>query len=301
MLRQLPVGYAVVIVAFACAHYSQKASHAGDSSADANCPVTSYSEADRKGPNLGKASGANPEFVSFIVDGQRAAWNLPNSTHIGTEFSESPPPQFDPPIDWRRIQIVRVVQGEDAKRLYNACPGVLVVDLRTETGDWHPAIKAEAFIGSSGAQFIFPPDSAASFAYDVPQARTYEGAPEFSWEVNWEIPEDRERQNPHALLLVTRRRLGGPRTGSLSTLISRDSLKIMTYCACGDAVASTPETDPNVFAYVKNGRLIFNVRGADAVRRIFGMVPDSVTFSRAHRDDPDSEEVLKVRVVRRNP
>jgi hypothetical protein len=75
----------------------------------------------------------------------------------------------------------------------------------------------------------------------------------------------------------------------------------MTYCTTCEAVASIPETDPNVSADVKNGRLIFSVRGSDAVRRIFPVIPDSVTFSRAHHDDPDSEEVFKVRVIRWNP
>jgi hypothetical protein len=239
--------------------------------------------------------------VSFIVDGQRAIWNVPNSTQIGIEVGRGPMPEFNPLIDRGNVQSVKALQPDEAKRLYNACPGVLVVLIRTKAGNWRPAIPAQAFIGSSGAQFVFPPDSATSFTYDVPQARTYEGTTEFMWEVRWDEPEDKQGNHPHALALITRRRLGGPRTGSLLALISRDSLKVLTYCTTCDAVASIPETDPNVSAEVRNGRLIFSVRGSDAVRRIFPVIPDSVTFSRAHHDDPDSEEVFKVRVIRWNP
>lgn len=300
MIRRLSARCGLLVFATACASNSRQTSSAGRSSLDATCPVTAYSETDRKSSNLSISSRANAEFVSFIVDGQRAAWNLPNSTLLGIEYSEGPPPQFNPPIDWRSVQSIKAVQGEEARRLYNACPGVFVAVIRTKTGNWRPAIPAQAFIGSSGAQFVFPPDSAASLTSDVPQARSYEGATEFMWEVRWNEPEDECGNDPHALALTTRRRLGGPRTGSLSTLVSRDSLEIMTYCTTCGAVASIPETDPNVSAEVKNGRLIFSVRGTDAVRRIFWVMPESVTFSRAHRD-PDSEEIFKVRVVRRNP
>jgi hypothetical protein len=209
-------------------------------------------------------------------------------------------PEFNPPIDRGNIQSANALQPDEAKRLYNACPGVLLVLMLTKAGNWRPAIPAQAFIGSSGAQFVFPPDSAASFTYDVPQARTYEGATEFTWEVRWDGPNDEHGNDPHALALITRRRLGGSRSGSLWTLVSRDSLKVMTYCTTCEAVASIPETDPNVSAELGNGRLIFSVRGSDAVRRIFPVIPDSVTFSRAHHD-PDSEEVFKVRVIRWNP
>ena len=169
----------------------------------------------------------------------------------------------------------------------------LVVDLRTETGDWHPRSGQKPLSAAQARNLVFlrtrrPPSPTMSLSRGTMKpARVFVG-------VSWEIPEDKQRVgDPHALLLITRRRPGGPRTGSLSALISRDLLGIMTYCDCGDAVASTHETDPNVLAYVKNGRLVFSARGADAVRRIFRIVLDSVTFSRAHHDDPDSEEVFR--------
>jgi hypothetical protein len=300
MIRRLSARYGLLVFATACANTNPQILGGGRSSLDANCPVTAYSETDRKSSNLSVSSRANAEFVSFIVDGQRAIWNVPNAARLGIEYSRGPMPEFNPPIDRGNVQSVKALQPDEAKRLYNACPGVLVVLMLTKAGNWRPAIPAQAFIGSSGAQFVFPPDSATSFTYDVPQARTYEGTTEFMWEVRWDEPEDEHGNDPHALALITRRRLGGPRTGSLLALVSRDSLKVMTYCTYCEAVASIPETDPNVSTEVRNGRLIFSLRGSDAVRRIFRVIPDSVTFFRAHHD-PNSEEVFKVRVVRRNP
>jgi hypothetical protein len=163
-----------------------------------------------------------------------------------------------------------------------------------------PPIDAQAVIGLTDAFFVFPIDSSRVFTYDSPQPRTYEGATEFMWEVSWDPPEDQHGNDPHALALITHRRLGGPRTGSLSMLVSRDSLAVLTECTTCDAVASIPETDPDVFAEVKNGWLIFRVRGRKTVQRVFPAIPDSVTFSRAHRD-PDSEETFRVRVARKSP
>ena len=162
-----------------------------------------------------------------------------------------------------------------------------------------PQIDAQAVIGRTDAWFVFPIDSSKVFTYDSPQPRTYEGSTEFIWEISWDQPDDQHGNDPHALALITHRRLGGPRTGSLSMLVSRDSLAVLTECTTCDAVASIPETDADVFAEVKNGRLIFRVRGK-AVHRVFPAIPDSVTFFRAHRD-PDAEETIRVRVARKTP
>jgi ferredoxin-like protein FixX len=137
MIRGFATQSAVLLFAMACVPNNQR-SNAGRSSLDATCPATRYTDTDRASPDLSVSSRANAEFVSFIVDGQRAAWNLPNSTQLGIEYSEGPMPRFNPPIDPRNIQSIKILQPTEAKRLYNACPGVLLAVVTTKAGDWRP-------------------------------------------------------------------------------------------------------------------------------------------------------------------
>jgi len=161
------------------------------------------------------------------------------------------------------------------------------------------SIDATAVIGPSGAQFIFPAESSHTLTYDIPQPRTYAGEPEFIWEVTWDQPDAHVGIHPEALSLVVGRRLGGPRTGPLEAVITRDSVVMLTVCLTCD-LADIPESDSHLTAGVLNNRVVFRVRGAETVRRIFPVIPDSVKFVRLHRD-PDSETTRSVRVSRRNP
>ena len=138
MIRGFLTQSAVLLLAMACVPNNQQ-STAGRSSIDAACPATRYSDTDRASANISDWTRANAEFVSFIVDGQRAAWNLPNSTQLGIENSESPMPRFNPPIDPKNVKSLTVLQPAEAKRLYNACPGVLLAIVTTKAGDWRPA------------------------------------------------------------------------------------------------------------------------------------------------------------------
>ena len=157
---------------------------------------------------------------------------------------------------------------------------------------------ATAVIGASEATFVFPAESVLTFTYDVPQPRTYAGEPEFIWEVTWDQPDDRVGVDPEALSLIVGRRLGGPREGPLEDVINRDTLVMLTVCRTCD-LADTPESHPNLTASAANNRVVFTVKGSQAVRRIFAVTPDSVTFLRIHRD-PDTETSLTVRVFKRD-
>lgn len=172
-------------------------------------------------------------------------------------------------------------------------------------------IGAQAYIGPDEARFVFPHDSINSYKWDVPVKGQYERGAEYMWEIRWEIPDSSDGKRPFLLWLITRWKKGGPRSGSLAQLIAGVKLEPMIDCVtCDGAVYADPETDyKKVFASVeKNGDLVFTIRGADAVRRIFPTVPDSVAFSKTVRQTPlpqygpgDVEQSLNVRVTRQNP
>jgi len=179
-----------------------------------------------------------------------------------------------------------------------------VVPVNTLTG-------AQAFIGPDEARFVFPHDSTKLYRWDVPVKGQYEGGAEYMWEVRWRIGEGSAGKQPYLLWLIKRWKKGGPRKGSLAKMIDGLRLEPMIDClTCDGAVYADPETDyKKVFATVeKNGDLVFTIRGADAVRRIFPTVPDTVSFSKTVRQTPlpqygpgDVEESLAVKVSRQNP
>ena len=136
-----------------------------------------------------------------------------------------------------------------------------------------------ALIGVSEARFIFPRDSSGVYTWNVPRPNAYSGDAEFTWEVTWQPPPRNLGKTPDELSLISRWRPGGPKPGSLSELVSTARLEKATMCLSCDLV-SVVEADPGLIASVENGSVVFRVRGADAVRRIFPVTPDSVTFSR---------------------
>jgi hypothetical protein len=52
------------------------------------------------------------------------------------------------------------------------------------------------------------------------------------------------------------------------------------------AEAPPPTDHSKIFATIENGRLVFVVRGAEAVRRIFPTTPSTVVFSQTARHTP---------------
>ncbi len=142
-----------------------------------------------------------------------------------------------------------------------------------------PSESPSAVIGTSEARFIFPPDSSGVYTWNIPHPNAYSGDAEFIWEVTWQPPRDNLGRTPDELSLISRWLPGGPKRGSLSELVSTIRLEKATVCLSCD-LASVVDADPGLVASVENGRVVFRVLGADAVRRIFPVVPDSVTFKR---------------------
>lgn len=154
-----------------------------------------------------------------------------------------------------------------------------------------PLSGAQAFIGDDSARFEFPRQSTDTYEWDVPLKGTYTDSPEYMWEVEWEIADPLAGEAPYLLWLIKGWKAGGPRKGSLEQLVRGVPLNPMIECTtCDGAVFEDPKTDHSkVFATVENGRLVFVVRGAEAVRRIFPVMPlrpTMVIFSQTVRHDP---------------
>lgn len=151
--------------------------------------------------------------------------------------------------------------------------------------------EAQAFVTDSSARFVFPLDKRQSYAWDLPLKGAYAGMPEFFWKVGWNRASVVAGRDPLGLWLITRWEPGGPHKGTLGDLIRGYTLDPMIECTSCDGVAYTdPQRDTNaVFASVERGRLVFNVRGRAAVRRIFPVLPETVTFSRSIRQTSEPQ------------
>ena len=140
---------------------------------------------------------------------------------------------------------------------------------------------AQAFIGKDSARFVFPLQGTGTYYWDIPAQGAYPDYPQYMWGVQWSIPDIRAGNTPYMLWLTKRWQAGGPRSGSLEQLIAGVRLEPMIEgTTCDGCVFADPGTDHSkVFATIENGQLIFVVRGARAVRRIFPSTPVTVTFS----------------------
>jgi hypothetical protein len=138
---------------------------------------------------------------------------------------------------------------------------------------------AQAFITPDEARFVFPRQSSDSYDWDVPMSGDHGGGG-YMWDVSWEIPAARNGIDPCALWLIQYWKSGGPRKGSLKSLIEWLRLQPMVKDTKDlTGVARVRKVDyKNVFATVEDGQLVFVVRGADAVRQIFPTIPSKVTF-----------------------
>ncbi len=144
----------------------------------------------------------------------------------------------------------------------------------------NPLSGAQAFISSDSARFEFPRQPTATYEWDVPTKGAYAGDPEYMWGVEWETADSLAGEAPYMLWLIKGWKAGGPRKGSLKQLISAVPLQPMVGCTtCDGAVLEDPDTDHSkVFATIDNSRLVFVVRGAEAVRHIFLRPPARVAF-----------------------
>ena len=152
----------------------------------------------------------------------------------------------------------------------------------------NPLSGAQAFISSDSARFEFPLQSNESYEWDVPMKGLGAGSAEYMWGVEREIAENATADTPYLLWLIKHWQAGGPREGSLQQLISGVPLSPMVECtSCDGAVYEAPGTDHSrVFATIENGQLVFVVRGAKAVRRIFPRAPTIVSFTQRVRHSP---------------
>jgi hypothetical protein len=146
---------------------------------------------------------------------------------------------------------------------------------------------AQAFITRDSARFVFPRQASDSYQWDIPIPGVQGGAG-YAWDVSWEIPAARNGIDPCELWLAQWWKSGGPRRGSLTQLIEWLRLQPM--------VKSTKDLSgfdrvrkvdyKNVYATVDDGHLVFIVRGADAVGRIFPAIPSKVTFRALREKGP---------------
>lgn len=142
-----------------------------------------------------------------------------------------------------------------------------------------PTVEPYVTVSRTEARFVFPLDSTPSYTWNVPGTRGVAGAPLFAWDVTWQTPGTAEASDyPYGLVLIVRWESGGERTGPLAELITSDPLQTESSCHCsGPVYLARP--DPGLIASVEEGRLVFSIRGSDAIRRILPVIPDSVEFS----------------------
>jgi len=149
--------------------------------------------------------------------------------------------------------------------------------------------EALAFISPTEARFVFPLDPTKVYHWGRPAKGKSPGSPDYSWRVHWPERYIKAGWDPLDLSLVVRWKPGGPHRGSLGQLVAGETLDPMIEVSCpncGPMVRQDPERDTTkVFVTVERGRLVFNIRGREAVSRIFPKIPDTVTFSRLYRGD----------------
>ncbi|HEY4954400.1 MAG TPA: carboxypeptidase-like regulatory domain-containing protein [Gemmatimonadaceae bacterium] len=188
-----------------------------------------------------------------------------------------------------QVQPIGVMPGMDTTINISVNLGICdTTAVKTPPAAPNPLSGAQAFISSDSARFEFPRQPTATYEWDVPTKGAYAGDPEYMWGVEWETADSLAGEAPYLLWLIKRWKAGGPRRGSLKQLISAVPLQPMVGCTtCDGAVFEDPKTDHSkVFATIENGRLVFVVRGAEAVRRIFPTVPTIVAFTQTVRHDP---------------
>lgn len=162
---------------------------------------------------------------------------------------------------------------------------------------------AQAFVTDSSARFVFPREKRQAYTWDLPVKGAYADMPEFAWQLDWDRPSIVPGKDPIGLWLITRWRSGGPHKGTLAELVRGYTLDPVIECtSCDGAVYTDPQRDTNtVFATVERGSLVFNIRGRQAMHRIFRVLPDTVTFSRSVMQTPHPQygpgEISETQVV----
>jgi hypothetical protein len=159
-----------------------------------------------------------------------------------------------------------------------------------------PGAPVEACISSGSARFVFPPEPRQEYVWDEAREGKYDGLPEFSWEVYWELPGEERGKRPHALWLVTYWSAGGPRRGTLTQMLAQVAPTVMTEDTTASEQVSIAREDPAVTVVLEGNRVALRVQGQEAIGRIFPFVPDSVRMYRQlGADSEDKEFLVRVR------
>ena len=151
---------------------------------------------------------------------------------------------------------------------------------------------AQAFISASEARFVFP-YRPPSENWDLPVRRTNPGTTDYFWTVDWNTSDSGD--NPVALWLEANQEAKGPQVRSLAQLFSHSVLAPMLPCHSCDpsAVYADPGADKrNIFALVEGEKVVFIIRGRDAVRHVFPVIPEVVNFSTMVRHKPAGKQEL---------
>lgn len=163
-------------------------------------------------------------------------------------------------------------------------------------------LATEAIIGQRAARFVFPAEASDRLTWPSPIAHAYAGLPTMAWEVDWSRSLSAERFgiDPNAIVLVVRWRAERAREWTLAALLARSRPEVLTFCRSCETPAAIPRADPAVRVAVEGRRVVFTVRGREAVRRLFPVVPDSVSLTRRTWNEADARSV-RVAVERREP
>ena len=164
------------------------------------------------------------------------------------------------------------------------------------------ATEAEAIIGVRSARFAFPEEVSDTLTWPPPIAHAYDGFPTRVWDLSWggSLPADRRGTDPERFTLKLGWRREAPRTWSLRELVAQFRPAVMTLCQSCDGPASIPSQDRAVKALTDGRRVVFVVEGRGAIRRLFPVVPDTVTFMR-HVGGQESGRIVYVAVQHREP
>lgn len=149
-----------------------------------------------------------------------------------------------------------------------------------------PRPGPQALLSPTLARFSFPAETARRFSWDIPRPGAYEGSPEHLWEVFWDPA--RLGTDPDAISAVVRWRPGGPRSGNLDAVVRAATLEVGTYVLNSEPGMSATSTDPDLRVQAQHGRVIIEVVGAAAIRRLFPILPDTVRFL---VDDPYADPI----------
>ena len=156
-----------------------------------------------------------------------------------------------------------------------------------------PVTGAQASIGANEATFIFPFSSPAE-SWDLTIRRSVPGTTDYFWIIGWRNPAA-GRDDPVNLWLSANQPPEGKPIRSLAELISKSRLEVMVECHSCDQPAVFPDQSfdtTKVRAHIDGGRLVFTVRGREAINEIFPHIPRVVTFRTTVRHKPNGKSEL---------